>query len=521
MKTFDKNAGINNVVAKNALFEKALGKAIFDPSAISDNELFSLCQQYGNNAKMWKRKFEELLPEVMKRELYKKRRFVTIYEFAAKVSGLSYDSVDKVLRVYKQLEDKPILRSLVVEFGWSKLQIVSGIATVDTDASWAEKVRVLPKSSLETFVRDLRRQEEKARIEAGIAGKCTPMVGTQVIGGTSGGVGVAVPGTSTGTGELTDQQRLSDNKNLNCKFSPGGELPSGQYSGQINMRTGEIGPKGIDAASGGMAGSDTAVGADNIGSNEIDSQTGRPIFGSAENDWPTMSFRIDPETEFRLRKLKIQIEKERKIRLSFNQFFKIMIERAEVIHGSGKRQIDAQKERLAEKPGGGAEKKISVDSGGRGKTMTEENKNGRAIGVATVTTIVVAATAQKVAAAQRPATRYIPMQIKRELEQKYHGHCGFPGCKKSFDVYHHVRRFALNKAHSLASIVPLCKEHHDVVHGGWVGNEQDSLVRPFDWKLEHEEKWFLPSREIDEIWKGCRKVGGLMRSEEGAVKSVD
>lgn len=196
--------------------------------------------------------------------------------------------------------------------------------------------------------------------------------------------------------------------------------------------------------------------------------------------------------------------------MSFNQFFKIMIERAEVVRGSGKRQIDAQKERLAEE-------KISTNCDGKNgdgkseKITTEAIKGGSASGRSTG----FAAGSANDSANERPgefvaapASRYIPVQIRHEIEQKYHGHCGFPGCKKSSDVYHHVRRFALNKAHNLASIVPLCKEHHDVVHGGWVGNEQDPLVRPFDWKLEHEEKWFLPSREIDEIWKGCRKVGG-------------
>lgn len=474
----------------------ALCKAIFDPSAISDNELFSLCQQYGNNAKMWKRKFEELLPEVMKRELYKKRRFITIYEFAAKISGLSYDSVDEVLRVYKQLEDKPILRSLVVEFGWSKLRIVSGIATPETDASWAEKVRVLPKSSLETFVRDFRRQEGlKNGGQAAIKALIPPIGSDGVVvgGGTSGLVGgvtrggeasglvggavrgdgigdrirdnvagngemkIIASGVSTGTTGLTDQQVLSDHKNLNRELLPGEET-------------------------------------------QPEDSTGRPIFGSAENGWPIMSFKVDPETEFRLRKLKIQIEKERKIRMSFNQFFKIMIERAEVVYGPGKRQIDAQKERLAEK-------KISTNCDGKNgdgkseKITTKVIKGGSVGGSASGSV-----NERSTGFVGAPASRYIPAQIKREIEQKYHGHCGFPGCKKSSDVYHHVKRFALNKAHNPEMIVPLCKEHHDVTHGGWVGNEQDSLVRPFEWILEHEEKWFLPSREIDEIWKGCRKV---------------
>jgi hypothetical protein len=39
-----------------------------------------------------------------------------------------------------------------------------------------------------------------------------------------------------------------------------------------------------------------------------------------------MSFRISPETEFRLRKLKARIEKGRKEKISFNQLFGTMLD---------------------------------------------------------------------------------------------------------------------------------------------------------------------------------------------------
>ena len=233
---------------------------------------------------MWKRKFEELLPEVLKRHLYKKHRFVSIYEFAAKLCGLSHESVDNVIRVYEQLEDKPILRSLVVEFGWGKLRIVSGIATPETDASWAEKVRVLPKSSLEVFVRDLKRQEEKEKIEklmngiARVSQKDLPCNNFIV----------------TGQLQLTDQKEELNNRGATCQNFPGEnltEIPSVACFGQPNLIT--------------MPGE------------------------YCENSWPTMSLKIDPEVEFRLRKLKARIEKGKKEKISFNQLFEIMLDLVE------------------------------------------------------------------------------------------------------------------------------------------------------------------------------------------------
>jgi len=47
---------------------------------LSDKELYDLCKQFGSSALMWRRKFEWLLPEVEKRQLYKKHKFHSVYE---------------------------------------------------------------------------------------------------------------------------------------------------------------------------------------------------------------------------------------------------------------------------------------------------------------------------------------------------------------------------------------------------------------------------------------------------------
>lgn len=75
-------------------------------------------------------------------------------------------------------------------------------------------------------------------------------------------------------------------------------------------------------------------------------------------------------------------------------------------------------------------------------------------------------------------SRHIPVEKKRESEQKYGGKCGYPNCNKPYEVFHHQERFALSKNHE--NIVPLCKLHHQIAHSGLVVNENGL---PVNWKI--------------------------------------
>ncbi len=130
-----------------------------NPAALSDTDLYHLCQEYGTNARVWKRRFAGLLPEVMRRQLYKKKSFGSIYEFSFKLGGLSAESVDRVLYLEAKLADKPLLKEQLVtgSQGWSKLEKVAYIATPDTDQEWAEKVDRMNTRALETYVQEMRK----------------------------------------------------------------------------------------------------------------------------------------------------------------------------------------------------------------------------------------------------------------------------------------------------------------------------------------------------------------------------
>lgn len=122
-----------------------------------DKDLFEYCRSTGLKTRMWKNRFLAALPEVEKRRLYKKRGFCSIYEFAAKLAGVSRNVVDECMRIDKKLTNKPKLKALISENGLNKVRIVAGIAREETQDFWVEKVKLMTKSTLETYIKELRK----------------------------------------------------------------------------------------------------------------------------------------------------------------------------------------------------------------------------------------------------------------------------------------------------------------------------------------------------------------------------
>jgi hypothetical protein len=125
-------------------------------STLSDQELFKLCREYGAKALSWRRKFIGLLPEVNRRQLYKLKGFSSIFEFAAKLCGLSEQQVRRALSLDKRFEQLPTLRSLLIngEESVNKLAKIASIATRENEVELAEQIKVLPVRAVETLVRD-------------------------------------------------------------------------------------------------------------------------------------------------------------------------------------------------------------------------------------------------------------------------------------------------------------------------------------------------------------------------------
>ena len=137
-----------------APIKKPCGSQSFE--SVSDENLYQLCQRYGENARFWRQKFIGLLPEVFKRKLYEKKGFSSIFEFSKKLAGLSEEQVRLVLNLEKRFEETPILKSLLVEgkVSMNKLARIVSIAKPENEMFLATQVQVLSKSAVETLVRD-------------------------------------------------------------------------------------------------------------------------------------------------------------------------------------------------------------------------------------------------------------------------------------------------------------------------------------------------------------------------------
>jgi ssDNA-binding Zn-finger/Zn-ribbon topoisomerase 1 len=77
-------------------------------------------------------------------------------------------------------------------------------------------------------------------------------------------------------------------------------------------------------------------------------------------------------------------------------------------------------------------------------------------------------------------SRHIPAEVERVMRIEHGGMCAFPGCKKKAQIHHHTRRFIRVRSHDPRFIVPLCRSHEAMAHGGLIDGE---TLPPEQWKL--------------------------------------
>ena len=295
---------------------------------LTDKELFRLCQKCGLNIRTFQKEFAGYLPEVEKRNLYKKYGCHTLYEFAAKLAGMCKDTVDDILNVHKKLEDKPSLQSLIRAQGWSKVKVVATIARPETEKFWAEKVETMSKETLKTFIKELRKEASEAQMH-GQAGLFADL--------------------AEDSGALPD-------------ILEGSVMQPGNFPEDAKLRPGPSTPM------------------------ETSQKT-------------AITFKLDDETEVKLRIFKQKLEKKTGEPKDWNQTIKALLEIAEqqvVSHPEARAQMRRQKRAHMKKQ---AEAAIPQKPG----------------------PVTPAEASQKSA-----PKRYIPAHVKHLLHQKYQGRCGYP-----------------------------------------------------------------------------------------------
>ena len=125
-----------------------------------ENAVHGQFVEYGRNAKEWTRKCALLLPEIEKHRIWEKRGFGSLFEYAAKLAGMSRHSVEDALRILRKIEDKPELQKVVEQRGLNAVRPVVATATVKTAEFWAQKAREMSKNTLETYVREFKKGED-------------------------------------------------------------------------------------------------------------------------------------------------------------------------------------------------------------------------------------------------------------------------------------------------------------------------------------------------------------------------
>ncbi|MDP4008404.1 MAG: hypothetical protein Q8P68_04405 [Candidatus Peregrinibacteria bacterium] len=161
-----------------------------DVEKLSDKELITLCQKYGTQTILWKRKFIGLLPEVNSRRLYERKGFSTIYEFAARTAGLSREQVQRAIHVERRFREEGLtdLRNIFVEghSSVSKLFRVASVANAENESDFVKCISKLSQSALETLVRHEKEIQMKNLLGENSGGFCEG----SLFGGAASGCGV-------------------------------------------------------------------------------------------------------------------------------------------------------------------------------------------------------------------------------------------------------------------------------------------------------------------------------------------
>lgn len=265
---------------------------------LTNEKLYELCKKYGAQARLWRQKFIGLLPEVNRRRLYEEKGFQSIFEFAAKLCGLSAEQVRLALNLEKRFKDKPVLKKMLEngEASINKLTRIVSIATPENEEELAEKIKVLPKSALETLVRDAK-------------------------------------------------ENITTNKNEN------------------RLQESFFGCKGLPEQ--------------------------------------TLNFELAADIKEELNELNSK-------GINVNEFLREMLKQR-------REEITKAKDEIAE-------------------------------------TI------------QPTASRYIPIQIKKILQEEYGKKCSIATCRKPSKIIHHEQRFSLSQNHNPRFLAPLCHDHHIIAH---------------------------------------------------------
>jgi len=403
---------------------------------LTDIELFKTCQKYGRDARKWQKEFAFLLPEVFRRKLHRRKGFAGIHEFAAKLAGMSYNSVDQILSLYQRI---PYIWEQIKTHGWSKLRVIAVAITPDTQEIWIENLNRCPKSDLEEIVRIWKIHHLKNKIEShpfpkrNIENRNIPL-------------NKAITPSVEHLGEKyqtpTINHKISDHVEATPKIFDPQEI-------QHNFQNKHIGHS--ETAKNGF---------------QCNDQTAQKKF--------QLKFIVDSYTDLLFRKIKINLEKQLGEKMSMGEIFKIVL--SNYYQGT----LSAQRQNLNKKS---KQSNTPNDMRNRSKQPPTNISNQ----LPTNRSKKPPTKKHKRNISNRPKGLTIR---KREVDNLQQAKCAFDHCNKPITEYHHPDRLALNNSHY--RLIGLCRSHHRLAHAGKIKNEDKAIQH---WSLTWEQNSRNPTIE--------------------------
>jgi hypothetical protein len=390
--------------AKNCVTDVNCNTAWTDATnhTLTDAQLFHLCKKYGENARLWRQKFAGLLPEVFHRRLYEKKGFGSIFEFAAKLAGMSQEQVRRVLNLERRFEDKPVLKNLLIngEVSANKLLRIASIATAENQMDLANYVQVLSQKAIETFVKD-----EKNAIKNDEMGEVK--------------IAVEISGEMVTLGDSLKNQNGLQEPLFDAK----------------SVRAHTLN-QSLDQADFGECAH--VVERNNVGACNV-------------NTMVKIMEKLSPEVQKQLLEL---VDKN----IDINKIILSALENREAEIARAKEEVAAEINCCA---CDNSEAQVSTEIA-QGEAEIEDGVCGCVRAYVKMGGDVEKS--QRPIPRYKKTSRYIPAKIQKIINAEQGDKCSVPNCKNRAQVTHHELPFAIARNHNPNNLQKLCRAHHELKH---------------------------------------------------------
>jgi len=129
------------------------------------NNLHEQFCTYGKKALEWRRKCELLLPEIYKHKIWAQHGYLSIYEYAAKLAGMSNRNVNEALHISEKIKEMPLLKEIAENRGINRIKPLVTVLNTENEEFWAEKARTMSNHTLEAYVKQYKIQNGLQKTE--------------------------------------------------------------------------------------------------------------------------------------------------------------------------------------------------------------------------------------------------------------------------------------------------------------------------------------------------------------------